>query len=123
MFVALVGATVFAAVIALSRAAGRTTAATQPPPTASASPRALSAGSGVGVRLVFGSESVTVGAGVPDPVVGWSEMLVSRATGSRLGIVDDRYVLAKMSGRPTDSAFLHTIQPSLTPGVPIRVAK
>ena len=80
-------------------------------------------GFGVGGRLVFGSESVTVGAVVPDPVVGWSEMLVSRTTGSRLGIVDDRYVLAKMSGHPTDSAFLHTIQPSLTPGVPIRVAK
>jgi hypothetical protein len=229
MFVALVGATVFAAAIALSRGASRSTAVTQPPPPGSASPRAQSAGtsmppaylawmpggfpstfesevgalpgvqaavvvagdtlwmsesldssanvvtrpvppyrvpidafavdqnsygafvpaayrsvleatlakgqavlgatsakirgSGVGGRLVFGSESVTVGAVVPDPVVGWSEMLVSRTTGSRLGIVDDRYVLAKMSGHPTDSAFLHTIQPSLTPGVPIRVAK
>jgi hypothetical protein len=80
-------------------------------------------GFGVGGRLMFGSESVTVGAVVPDPVVGWSEMLVSRTTGSRLGIKDDRYLLATMSGHPSDSAFLHEIQPLLTPGIPIRVAK
>jgi hypothetical protein len=80
-------------------------------------------GFGVGGQLVFGSQSVTVGAVVPDPVVGWSEMLVSRSTGTKLGIVDDRYLLATMSGNPSDSAFLHEITPSLTPGVPIRVAK
>lgn len=78
---------------------------------------------GVGGQLIFGSKSITVGAVVPDPVVSWSEMLVSRSTGAKLGIVDDRYLLATMSGHPSDSAFLHEIQPSLTPGVPVRVAK
>jgi hypothetical protein len=80
-------------------------------------------GFGVGGRLVFGSQAVTVGAVVPDPVVGWSEMLVSRTTGAQLGVVDDRYVLATMSGHPSDNTFLHEIQPSLSPGVPVRVAK
>jgi hypothetical protein len=79
-------------------------------------------GFGVGGRLVFGSTSVTVGAVVPEPVVGWSEILVSRKTGAGLGIADDRYLLADMQGHPSDGAFLALIQPLLTPGVPVRVA-
>ena len=77
---------------------------------------------GPGGRLVFGSRSVTVGAIVPDAVTGWSEILVSRTVGSRLGILDDRYLLAKMREHPTDDAFLALIHPLLTPGVPVRVA-
>lgn len=75
-----------------------------------------------GGRLVFGATSVTVGAVVPDPVVGWGELLVSRATGAGLGIVDDRYLLAQMQGAPSDAAFLALLKPLLTPGVPVRVA-
>ena len=77
---------------------------------------------GPGGRLWFGTHGVTVGAVVPDPVVGWGEMLVSRAAGSPLGIVDDRYLLATMQGHPGDAAFLALLAPHLTAGVPVRVA-
>jgi hypothetical protein len=77
---------------------------------------------GPGGRLWFGGHAVTVGAVVPDPIVGWSEMLVSRAAGVPLGIVDDRYLLATMRGHPGDAAFLALIAPHLTAGVPVRVA-
>ena len=50
---------------------------------------------GVGGQLRFGGVAITVGAVVPDAVVGWSEMLVSREEGARLGVVDDRYLLAR----------------------------
>jgi D-alanyl-D-alanine carboxypeptidase len=76
---------------------------------------------GPGGQLSFGAHTVTVGAVVPDPVVGWSEMLVSRTAGAPLGIVDDRYLLAQMSGHPSDAAFLALIQPYLTAGIPVRV--
>jgi len=77
---------------------------------------------GPGGQLVFGTTGVTVGAVMPDEVVGWSELMVSRKTGARLGVVDDRYLLAQMSGDPSDAAFLALIQPHLTQGVPVRVA-
>jgi hypothetical protein len=76
---------------------------------------------GIGGRLIFGSNSVTVGAVVPDDVASWSEILVSRTVGARLGIVDDRYLLAQMSGSLTDSSFLALIHPLLTAGIPVRV--
>ncbi len=77
---------------------------------------------GVGGRLIFGSKGVTVGAIVPDDVASWSEMLVSRTVGTGLGIVDDRYLLAQMSGRPTDASFLALIHPLVSAGIPVRVA-
>jgi hypothetical protein len=55
------------------------------------------------IRLATGS--VEVGAIVPDDVAGWSELLVSRAEGTRLGIVDDRYLLSMPSGSMTEARF------------------
>jgi hypothetical protein len=49
---------------------------------------------GPGATLVFGGVTVRVGAVVPDEVIGWSEMLVSREVGAELGIEHDRYLLA-----------------------------
>ena len=77
--------------------------------TASAAIRRL----GVGGRLSFGSTTVAVGAVVPDAVVGWSEVLVSRKEGARLGVVDDRYLLARGTPRLSDAAFLASIRPLL----------
>ena len=49
---------------------------------------------GPGGSLSFGDVTVPVGAVAPDDVVGWSEMLVNRDVGRRLGITDERYLLA-----------------------------
>jgi hypothetical protein len=86
--------------------------------TASAAIRRL----GVGGRLTFGPTSVTVGAEVPDAVVGWSELLVSREEGARLGVVDDRYLLARATTRLSDRAFLASLRPLLPRNDPVRVA-
>jgi D-alanyl-D-alanine carboxypeptidase len=59
----------------------------------------------VGGSLTFGGRTVTVGAIVPDDVAGWSEMLVSRALGRRLGIADDRYLLSLPDGSMTERRF------------------
>ncbi len=77
---------------------------------------------GVGGQLRFGGVAITVGAVVPDAVVGWSEMLVSREEGARLGVVDDRYLLARPATALSDAAFLGLLQPLLPHGVPVRVA-
>ena len=77
---------------------------------------------GVGGQLRFGGMGITVGAVVPDAVVGWSELLVSRAEGARLGVVDDRYLLARPATTLSDAAFLGLLQPLLPHGVPVRVA-
>ncbi|HEV8089114.1 MAG TPA: M15 family metallopeptidase [Actinomycetota bacterium] len=69
----------------------------------------------VGGSMTFGSRTVTVGAVVPDPVAGWSEMLVSRAVGTSLGIVDDRYLLALPPGQmtmPRFASIMHRIIPN-----------
>src|SRR5439155_1538488 len=49
---------------------------------------------GPGGSISFGGVTVQVGAVAPDDVVGWSEMLVNRDVGRRLGITDERYLLA-----------------------------
>jgi hypothetical protein len=49
---------------------------------------------GVGGTMTFGDVTVTVGAVAPDDAVGWSELLVDRDLGRRLGIAHDRYLLA-----------------------------
>ena len=64
--------------------------------------------------MTFGTRTVTVGAVVPDAVAGWSEMLVSRAVGRSLGIVDDRYMLALPPGNmtlPRFASIMHRIIP------------
>jgi len=69
----------------------------------------------VGGSMTFGSRTVTVGAVVPDPVAGWSEMLVSRAVGTSLGIVDDRYLLAlppRQMTMPRFASIMHRIIPN-----------
>ena len=77
---------------------------------------------GVGGQLRFGGVAITVGAVVPDAVVGWSEMLVSREEGARLGVVDDRYLLARPATTLSDASFLGLLRPLLPHGVPVRVA-
>jgi hypothetical protein len=79
-------------------------------------------GFGVGGRLAFGNADVTVGAVVPDDVASWSELLVSRTEGKRLGITDDRYLLAMTAGDPSDAQFLAMIHPLLPSGTPVRIA-
>ena len=73
----------------------------------------------VGGSLTFDRGTVQVGAVVPDPVAGWSELLVSRAVGRTLGIVDDRYLLSMPSGPMTEQRFAATLA-SLIPEVPVR---
>jgi hypothetical protein len=50
-----------------------------------------------GGTLVFRNGSVRVGAVVPDDAVGWSEVLLNREVGRRLGIAHERYLLAQPS--------------------------
>ena len=47
-----------------------------------------------GGRLIFRTGTVRVGAIVPDEAVGWSEVMLNRRVGRRLGIVHERYLLA-----------------------------
>ncbi len=79
-------------------------------------------GIGPGGVMHFGGEQVTVGAVAPDEAVGWSELLVSRKVGARLGIEDDRYLLARMSGTPSDTAFGDLVGTLLPAGTLLRVA-
>jgi hypothetical protein len=80
----------------------------------SASVRGL--GPGSILELARGAR-VRVAAVFPDELVGAAELLVSEATGQRIGVVRDRYLLIQPSeGRPMTSASLRrTIQP-LLPG-------
>jgi hypothetical protein len=73
----------------------------------------------VGGSVTFDQGTVQVGAVVPDPVAGWSELLVSRSVGHTLGIVDDRYLLSMPVGEMTEQRFA-SILASLIPGVPVR---
>ena len=52
---------------------------------------------GPGGKLTFRTGSVRVGAVVPDDAVGWSEVLLNRGVGRRLGITHERYLLAQPS--------------------------
>ena len=65
----------------------------------------------MGGTLEFGDRSVRIGAVVPEELIGWSEMLVSREVGVRLGIVDDRYLWA-FPERPTLDAFERLVHSS-----------
>jgi hypothetical protein len=66
---------------------------------------------GPGGRLVFRSGSVRVGAVVPDDAVGWSEVLLSRAVGRRLGIVHERFLLAQPTRDLTHRQFEGILMP------------
>jgi len=75
-----------------------------------------------GTMTFVDGQTVTVGYVAPDAVVGWSEMLVSRDVGAKLGISDDRYLLAQMSGHPSDRVFETDVDTLLPPGTLLRVA-
>lgn len=75
---------------------------------------------GTGGTLTFESETVTVGAVAPDEVVGWSEILVNRQVGARLGIAHDRYLLALGEGL-TSKRFAQVVRSFLPADPPLRV--
>jgi hypothetical protein len=58
---------------------------------------------------------------VPEELIGWSEVLVSREVGTRLGIVDDRYLWAFPGERQTVDAFERLVRPLVPANEPIRV--
>jgi D-alanyl-D-alanine carboxypeptidase len=65
---------------------------------------------GPGGSVTIGGHTIEVGAVAPDDVVGWSELLVSRAVGERLGIEHDRYLLALGTDGLTLRAFTHDVR-------------
>jgi D-alanyl-D-alanine carboxypeptidase len=76
---------------------------------------------GMGGTLEFGDRSVRIGAVVPEELIGWSEMLVSREVGARLGIVDDRYLWAFPRERQSLDIFERLVRPLVPANEPIRV--
>jgi len=78
---------------------------------------------GVGGVLEFGEHEVRVGAVVPDRLIGWSEVLVSRDTGRRLGVALDRYLLALPEGKPSLPVFEHMLRPLVPSTQPMRVER
>jgi hypothetical protein len=75
---------------------------------------------GPGGRLRFRTGSVRIGAVVPDDAVGWSEVLLDRATGRRLGIAHERFVLARPIRDLTERAWQRLLVP-LVGDDPVRV--
>jgi hypothetical protein len=78
---------------------------------------------GPGGTLSFGDVEVEIGAVAPDRAIGWSEVLVSREVGARLGIEHDRYLLARVAGRPGENEFASILAGSLPRGTALRVAE
>jgi hypothetical protein len=77
---------------------------------------------GVGGVLRFeGGIRVTVGAVVPDPVASWSEVLVSRGVGRRIGVTHDRFALLACDGRPTVRALQADLRRLLPHDAPLRL--
>lgn len=66
-----------------------------------------------GGLLRFRTGSVRVGAVVPDEAVGWSEVMVNRRVGRRLGIVHERYLLARSSGDLTERRLRQMVAPHI----------
>jgi hypothetical protein len=77
---------------------------------------------GVGGTLQFGHTEVTVAMIVPDAVVGASELFVSRATGSSLGVSEDSYALLDLSHPTADTVLAARIQPLVPSGQVLRLA-
>ncbi|CAN5703005.1 hypothetical protein BH18ACT17_BH18ACT17_07930 [soil metagenome] len=80
-------------------------------------------GVGVGGRLEFGDRAVRVGAFVPEGGIGWAELRVSRETGERLGIVDDRHLWAFARGMPSVPAFERIVRAIVPSSEPMRVER
>jgi hypothetical protein len=66
---------------------------------------------GPGGLLDFRTGSVRVGAIVPDDAVGWSEVMLNRRVGHRLGIVHERYLLARTRRHVTRQRFARVVEP------------
>ena len=64
-----------------------------------------------GGRLIFRTGSVRVGAVVPDDAVGWSEVMLDRQVGRRLGIVHERYLLARPTHDLSPERFARIVTP------------
>jgi D-alanyl-D-alanine carboxypeptidase len=75
---------------------------------------------GVGGLLRFRSGTVRVGAVVPDDAVGWSEVMVSREVGARLGIEHERYLLGLADDPLTKATWRRMLRP-LIGDDPLRV--
>jgi len=78
---------------------------------------------GVGGSMTFGGTTVTVGAVVPDDDVGWSELLVSRDVGARLGITHDRYLLALGDPDLTLTRFTADVRGLIAVDDPLRTVR
>src|SRR5262245_56893539 len=65
---------------------------------------------GVGGTMSFGNATVTVGAIAPDDAIGWSELLVNRDVGRRLGIEHERYLLAFADDSMNLTRFTHDVR-------------
>jgi hypothetical protein len=76
---------------------------------------------GVGGALEFEDRSVRIGAVVPEELIGWSELLVSREVGAPLGVVDDRYLWAFPEGKPGPEAFERLVRPLVPANEPMRI--
>jgi hypothetical protein len=66
---------------------------------------------GPGGKLTFRTGSVRIGAVVPDDAVGWSEVLLNREVGRRLGITHERYLLAQLQHELTRPAWKRKLLP------------
>jgi hypothetical protein len=68
-------------------------------------------GPGSVMRFQGGTE-VTIAAVFPDELVGAAELMVSRATGERIGVTHDRYLLLRPSGKhaPSSSRIARTLR-------------
>lgn len=78
---------------------------------------------GPGGTMSFGDVTVEVGAVVPDDEVGWSELLVSRETGRRLGIAHDRYLLALADTGLTVGRFTADVRALVPADTPLRTVR
>lgn len=72
-------------------------------------------GLGVGSTLDVGGRSLRITAVLPDQDVGAAELVVSRSTGTRLGVTQDRYLVVQPAAgrRITAAAFRHRVAPFL----------
>jgi D-alanyl-D-alanine carboxypeptidase-like protein len=77
-------------------------------------------GLGPGGSISFGATTVTIGAVAPDAEVGWSEILVNRGVGARLGISHDRYLLALGAPGLTVHRFGAVVRRSIPSDSPLR---
>lgn len=78
----------------------------------------------VGDRMIFpGGGRVRIGAIVPDEVVSWSEVLMSRRAARPMGVRHDRFALLVVDGDPTEAQLARRIAPLLGPGYRPRVRR